>query len=164
MSAVARADSTEERMRELVSRLLINHKELSTTYRNLHDAAIDVVSGNQAELSYIQKAYLFVSEANLICFYQWELLSITPYIKPDSRSDFFTLRVKDLDRAIFESRDRVNSLKLYYAFIDNERARGLIDEAVGMIEANVYTFEELMALMKPLSNTGNPFDRLRESS
>jgi hypothetical protein len=142
-----------------LGRLYLNHKNLNHIYRNLHDVALDAMAGSDRQLSYIQKTYLFVNEANLMCFYQWELLSITDYIKEDYKTDYFTLRVKDLDRAIFESKDRVNSLKLYYGFIEIETARKLIDDAVGVIEANIYIYETLMDLLKPLANPPNPYEK-----
>ena len=102
----AQTNSIDRRLEDILGRLYINHKSLSVVYSKLHDQALEAVNGSDKQLSYIQKSYLFVSEANLVCFYQWELLSIIDYIKDSHRSDYFTLRVKDLKRAIFETRDR----------------------------------------------------------
>jgi len=159
-TTAAQTDSNNGRFEDILGRLYINHKSLTVVYSNLHDVALEAVIGSDQQLSYIQKSYLFVSEANLVCFYQWELLSIIEYIKDSHRSDYFTLRIKDLKRAIFESRDRVVSLKLYSAYIDNRGTIELIDEAVGLIEANIYMFEELVALLEPLANSPNPFDSI----
>jgi hypothetical protein len=145
-----------EALNELIARLYLNHKSLQTVYRDLHESAIDNAGGPDRQLSYIQKTYLFVSEANLICQYQWELLSTVDYIRQESRSDYFTLRVKGLRRAIFESRDRVNSLMLYYGFIDNSQTRKLLDDAIGLIEANIYTYENLVDILQPMANPPNP--------
>ncbi len=147
-------------LNELITRLYLNHDSLQTVYRDLHDAAIDNIDGPDRQLSYIQKSYLFVSEANLVCKYQWELLSIVNYIRQDSRSDYYTLRVKSLRRAIFESRDRINSLMLYHGFIENAETRKLLDDAIGLIEANIYTYEQIVAALQPLAN---PPNRLRPS-
>jgi hypothetical protein len=157
--APAQKNTLFSRLETQLGRLYLNHKSLNQIYRNLHDVALDAMGGSDRQLSYIQKTYLFVNEANLMCFYQWELLSITDYIKEDYQSDYFTLRVKDLDRAIFESKDRVNSLKLYYGYIEIETARKLIDEAVGLIEANIYIYETLMDLLQPLANPPNPYEK-----
>ncbi len=163
-TALAQSSAIDGRFEEIIGRLYLNHRSLSVVYTNLHDAALDAVNGTDQQLSTIQKSYLFVSEANFVCFYQWELLSITGYIKDSHRSDYFTLRVKDLERAAFESRDRVVSLKLYSAQIENPEPRELLDEAVGLIEANIDMFEELADLLKPLANPPNPFNRsLRDS-
>lgn len=156
LAAGANAGTKDEQLNDLIARLYLNHASLETIYRNLHDAAIDHVDGPDRQLSYIQKTYLFVSEANLVCLYQWELLSIVNYIRPESRSDYFTLRVKGLRRAIFESRDRINSLMLYYGFIENAETRKLLDEAIGLIEANVYTYEQLVDMLQPMANPPNP--------
>jgi hypothetical protein len=158
-NAYAQTEIPEDQLRTQLGRLYLNYKNLDRVYRSLHDVALDAVAGSDQQLSYIQKTYLFVSEANLVCFYQWELLSITGYIKEDHQSDFFTLRVKDLDRAVFESKDRVNSLKLYYGFIQDETALKLIDEAIGLIEADIYIYETLMNLLRPLANPPNPFNQ-----
>lgn len=158
--ASANTDDDQGRLSEIIGRLYLNHRQLTDVYRNLHDAALSEVNGPEQQLGYIQKSYLFVSEANLIGFYQWELLAVIGYVKDTHRSDYLTLRVKDLDRAIFESRDRINSLKLYHAFIAGETPRGLVDQAVGLIEANIYMYEELLELLKPQANPSNPFEKL----
>ena len=126
-----------------------------------------IVGGRKAHLAhpcYIQKTYLFVSEANLICRSQWELLSIANTIKDRHRSDYFTLRVKGLEWAAFESRDRVVSLNLYAAYIENAEPRKLIEEAVGLIEANIDMYDELATLLEPLTNPPNPYGRNRKES
>jgi hypothetical protein len=155
-SAGAQSGPGGEALNELIARLYLNHKSLHTVYKDLHESAIDNVGGPDRQLSYIQKTYLFVSEANLICLSQWELLSIVDYIRQESRSDYFTLRVKGLRQAIFESRDRVNSLMLYYGFIDNSQTRKLLDDALGLIEANIYTYEQLVDILRPMANPHNP--------
>ena len=160
----AQTDPIDRRLEDILGRLYINHKSLTVVYSKLHEAALEAVHGSDKQLSYIQKSYLFVSEANLVCFYQWELLSIIDYIKDSHRSDYFTLRVKDLKRAIFETRDRVVSLKLYSGYIDSRETLKLLDEAVGLIEANIYMFEELAAILKPLANTPRPFDSYPQDS
>ena len=130
ISAVkTQAESTENSLESRVEKLYLNYRELDHIYKELHNEAVSQISGPDIQLSYIQKSYLFINEANLVCFYQWRLLSITPYIKNERKSDFFTLRVKGLDKAIFESRDRINSLKLYYSFIDSQSVQKLIDSA-----------------------------------
>ena len=156
VTTAAHSGATDEQLNELIVRLHLNHDSLREVYRDLHEAAIDNIEGPDRQLSYIQKSYLFVSEANLVCQYQWELLSIVNYIQQESRSDYFTLRVKGLRRAIFESRDRVNSLMLYYGFIDNAETRKLVDDAIGLIEANIYTYEQLVDMLKPMANPPHP--------
>ena len=156
LTAGTHAGAQDDPLSELISRLYLNHTSLQTIYKNLHEVAIDNVSGPDRQLSYIQKSYLFVSEANLVCRYQWELLSIVHYIRQESRADYFTLRLKGLRRAIFESRDRINSLMLYYGFIDHTQARKLVDDAIGLIEANIYTYEQLIDMLMPMANPPNP--------
>ena len=78
------------------------------------------------------------------------------YIRQESRSEYFTLRVKRLRRAIFESRDRINSLMRCYGSIDHSETRKRIDEAIGRIEANIHTYEQLVDMRKPMANPLNP--------
>lgn len=158
-TALAQAEDIDSHLKEIIGRLYLNHKSLSVVYSNLHDTALDAVNGSDEQLGFIQKTYLFVSEANLMCLHQWELLSIIGYIKDSHLSDYYTLRVKGLERAVFESRDRLVSLKLYSAYIESPEPRELIEEAVGLIEANIYMFEELADLLKPHANPPNPFTR-----
>ena len=160
VTASADTGDDQGRLSEIIDRLYLNHRQLTDVYRNLHDAALSAVNGPEQQLGYIQKTYLFVSEANLIGLYQWELLAVIGYVKDTHRADYLTLRVKDLDRAIFESRDRINSLRLYRAFIAGETPRGLIGQAIGFIEANIYMYEELLELLKPQANPSNPFEKL----
>ena len=154
----AHTESLEEVLASQVEKLYLNYRELDHIYKDLHNVAVSEIDGSDKQLSYIQKAYLFVSETNLICYYQWRLLSITPYIKNESLSDFFTLRVKGLDKAIFESRDRINSLKLYYSFIESQSARNLIDAAIGIIEGDIYIYEKIFEILRPLTNSPEKFD------
>ena len=157
-AAAALSPEAEDRLKTNVARLYLNYKSLATVYRSLHDVALDATAGSDQQLSYIQKVYLFVNEANLICFYQWELLAVIDYIKEERRSDYYTLRVKDLDRSIFESRDRVNSLNLYSAYIESAAARKLIDDAVGLIQADIYLYEDLRDTLKPHANPANRYN------
>jgi len=159
MDTVSAADPWKAEIRPLVERLHVNYLSLDAVYHQLHEAAIDAVDRSAEELGYIQKTYLFVSEANLICFYQWELLAIVDYIEDDKVADYLTLRVRDLDRSIFESRDRINSLQLYSGFIDHAGARQSIEQAVGLIEANIYTYEALRDVLQPLANPPNRYNR-----
>ncbi|MFZ0133754.1 MAG: hypothetical protein WAK95_14535 [Desulfobacterales bacterium] len=158
--APAQSEEADWRLPDIIGRLYLNHKQLTNVYRDMHDAALTAVNGPDQQLGYIQKTYLFVSEANLIGFYQWELLAVIDYIKDTHRSDYFTLRVKDLDRAIFESKDRVISLKLYHGYITEDSPRALIDKAIGLIEANIYMYEDIIDQLKPLANPPNPFEKL----
>lgn len=162
--ASARSGEVDGRLAEVIGRLYLNHKQLTEVYRDLHDAALVAANESDQQLGYIQKTCLFISEANLIGFYQWELLAVIDYIRDTHRSDYFTLRVKDLDRAVFESRDRVASLRLYYDFIVGETPRGLIDQAIGLIDANIYMYEGILSLLKPLANPPNPFETLLKDS
>jgi hypothetical protein len=35
-----------------------------------------------------------------------------------------------------------------------------VDQAIGLIEANIYMYEELLELLKPQANSPNPFEKL----
>jgi uncharacterized protein YeeX (DUF496 family) len=157
-TAAGFSTDAQSRLELIVGRLYLNYKSLDNIYKDLHEASLEAFNGSDQQLSYIQKAHLFVNEANLICFYQWELLGIIEYIKADRRSDYFTMRVKDLGRSIFESRDRIDSLKLYQAYIENDAASKKIDEALGIIEANIYIYEEIRDILKPHANPANRFN------
>lgn len=147
------------KLQSLAERLYVNYRSLDDIYHQLHDAAIETSGRSAEELSSIQKAYLFVSQANLIAFYQWELLVAVDYIEEEKMADYLTLRIKDLDRSIVESRDRINSLKLYSGFIDHDAALQSIDQAIGIIEANIYTYEALHELLRPQANPPNRYNQ-----
>jgi len=153
------AEGWQGEIRTLIERLQANYRSLDEVYHRLHAAAIDTAERSAEELSYIQKTYLFVSEANLICYSTWQLLAAVEYIEQEKLADYLTLRVRDLDRSIFESRDRVTSLKLYSAYIEHAEALQAIDRAIGLIEANIYTYEALRDTLQPLANPPNRFNR-----
>ena len=155
----AGSEETHGQLHSKIEELYLNYIELKRIYQDLHNVAVDEIGGPDIQLSYIQKAYLFVNEANLVCYTQWRLLSIISYIKQESLSDFFTLAAKDLEKAAFESRDRVNSLKLYYSYIDSQEARKLIDAAIGIIEGNIYMYEQMVEIIRPLTNTPEKFQQ-----
>jgi hypothetical protein len=153
------AEGWKAEIRPLVERLHVNYRSLDAVYHRLHEAAIETVDRSAEELSYIQKTYLFVSEANLICFYQWELLAAVDYIQEKKMADYLTLRIKDLNRSIFESRDRIHSLKLYSGFIEHSGALESIDQAIGLIEGNIYTYEALRDALQPRANPPNRYNQ-----
>jgi len=136
-----------------VEALYLNFHELKVVHSDLHAAArqhIENQGGRQ--LAEIQSAARFIDKANLIAYYQWELMSITPYIKAKARSDFFTLRVKDVADAHQKSKDLILGIKVYDAFIRDPDALALIAKGIGLIEQHMASYDALLDLMTPLAN------------
>ena len=69
-TAIGLTLAAQQRLEAIVGRLCLNYKRLNNIYKDLHEVALDFAAGSDQQLSYIQRAYLFVNEANLICFYQ----------------------------------------------------------------------------------------------
>ena len=139
-------------LRGPVEKLYLNYHALKAVHSDLHAAARRHIEASGSQLAEIQSAARFVHQANLIAYYQWELLSITNYIRDRSRSDFFTLRVKDIADARQQSKDLILAIKVYDAFIRDPQALSLIAKSIAHIEQNVALFETIHALMLPLSN------------
>jgi hypothetical protein len=139
-------------LRTEVERLYLNYHELKAVDSDLHTAALLNMERSDGQLGHIQSAARLIEQANLIAYYQWQLLSITEYIRDSARSDFFTLRVSDVAEARRKSKDLVLTIKVYDAFIKDAAALALIEKAVGHIERNVAIYEALHALMLPMAN------------
>jgi hypothetical protein len=135
-----------------VEQLYLNYYELRVIYSDLRNVGRLQIGQPGEQLSEIQTAARFIDQANLIAYYQWELLSITEYIHEDARSDFFTLRAKDIVDARQKSQDLILAIKVYDAFIHDPAALALIAKGIEHIEQNVATFGALYDLMLPLAN------------
>jgi hypothetical protein len=107
---------------------------------------------SDGQLNEIQTAARLIDQANLIAYDQWKLLSITEYIRDSARSDFFSLRVKDIAEAHRKSKDLVLTIKVYDAFIKDAVALALIEKGIAHIERNMVIYEAMHALMMPLAN------------
>ena len=143
-------------MRAEVEKLYLNYHELKIVHSDLHAAARRHIEESGEQLAEIQSAARFMDQANLIAYYQWELLSITEYIREEARSDFFTLRVKDLTDAHQKSKDLILAIKVYDAFIRDSQALALIEKGIGIIQRDMVIYNALVTLMIPLSNMTEP--------
>jgi hypothetical protein len=151
--------SVDTHLRPHVERLYLNYKQLQEIHKDLHDIAITSFQGPEKQSSYIRQTNLFISEANLMCWSQWELLSMTTFIKDEHKIDFYTLRSRDLRTVITESNHRIHLLKLYSGYIRNQKALESIDTAIGIIEGNVYLFETVTELLQPLIHPPNTYNQ-----
>ena len=152
LHSVASATEPFSRVEEITGRLLMNTKKLDHIYQDMHDYAQWTMNQSDRQLDYIQKSYLFINEAKTISFYQWELISVFDYIKAERKSDYITLRYKDLRRAIDDTKLTIHLLNTYMIFIEKPEVQQSIEEAIGLIQGNIYMYEELRELLRPLSN------------
>jgi len=150
--SLASATETYSRVEEITGKLLMNTKKLEHIYQDMHDYAQWTMNQSDRQLDYIQKTNLFINEAKTISFYQWELISVFDYIKEERKSDYITLRYKDLRRAIDDTKLTVHLLNTYVIFIEKPEVQQSIEEAVGLIQGNIYMYQELRELLRPLSN------------
>jgi hypothetical protein len=143
-------------IRTQVEALYLNYHDLKVVNSDLHAAARRHIEEAGEQLAEIQSAARFVDQANLIAYYQWELLSITEYIRDGARPDFFTLRVRDIADARQKSVDLILAIKVYDAFIRDPHVLALIEKGIGHIQQNISIYEALHTLMMPLSNRPEP--------
>jgi len=139
-------------LRTEVERLYLNYHELRIVYSDLRAAARLHMEREGGQLGEIQNAARFIDQANLIAYYQWELLSITEYIRDSARGDFFALRVRDIADAQQKSKDLVLAINVYDAFIQDPEALALIAKGVRHIEQHMDLYEALYRLMLPLAS------------
>jgi hypothetical protein len=133
-----------------VEALYLNYWDLKRLHGDLHTVALAHIESGGPQLDEIQDAARFVQQANLIAFYQWELLSIAEYIHERARDDYFTLRVRDLIDARDQSNDLVLSIKVYDAFIRDPQALALIGACMNRIEKHRGLYLQMAQELKRL--------------
>lgn len=140
---------------EVIEQLHLSQKAAEAAFRELRDLAEGYLGQSDGQLNHYQKIYLHLRHANQICRSQWELFAIVNYIRPDARTDYFTLRVQDLKRAVFETETVLKTLDIYRAFLANPGAAVLVDKAVGTVETHLYLYEKLLDRCRPLARQGS---------
>jgi hypothetical protein len=139
-------------MKPVVEALFMNHKQLEYLHGDIHEVARELLFQSDRQLDYIQKAALYIKEAYLLGYAEWQLLSIMEYIKPDSLQDYLTLRRKGLTQSIPEIQYTIKQIELYRNFIQDKRADKIIRDAVGIIEGNIRLMGRLKEMVKNFSN------------
>ena len=137
-----------------VEALYLNYHELKTLHSDLHTAALAHIEAAGPELAEIQSAARFIQQANLIAFYQWELLSITHYIRAGARRDFYTLRERDLMDARDKSKDLIIATKVYEAFVRDPQATALIAACIQRIEMHIELYGRMARELRALNGRG----------
>jgi hypothetical protein len=121
-------------LKSSVEALYLNYWELKRRHQDLHHVALAHLETSGPHLAEIQSAARFIDHANTIAYYQWELLSITAYVRESARHDFYTLRARDLIDARDKSKDLILSTRVYEAFIRDPQALELIQVCIVHIE------------------------------
>ena len=139
-----------EPLKTSVEALYLNYWDLKGLHSDLRAAARLHIEASGAQLAEIQSAARFIQQANLIAFYQWELLSITAYIREDARRDYFTLRARDLIDARDKSHDLILSVQIYEAFIRDPQALELIAACIQRIEKHMALYQQMAQTLQEL--------------
>ena len=105
---------------------------------------------------------MLVNEARTIGYCQWELMSLSKDIVVGRRTDYLTRRNRGLKRAVHESRHRIVTLQLYSAYIRSDPALAAIDKAIGLVEGNIYLYQDLGDLIEPYVHPPNRYNQLVE--
>jgi hypothetical protein len=142
-----------KRLQTVTEQLYMNVRQLDHIYKDVREfAQKSVLRGSDRQLDYIQKASLYINDARRLAHHQWQLFSIMNYIRTDARTDYYTLRLNDLPGVVSDTRFAVKLLELYSASIENEFVKTAIGNALGIIEANLYMFAQMEAILRPLSH------------
>jgi hypothetical protein len=147
-----------EPLKSDVAALYLNHRELKRLHSDLHAAARAHIEAQGGQLAEIQSAARFIQQANLIAFYQWELLSITEYIRESARHDFMTLRIRSLIDARDRSNDLIMATRVYEAFIRDPHALQLIGTCIDHIEKNRELYLKMVHELENLAGSVSPRD------
>ena len=135
-------------VKEKTEQLYLNYKQLDSFYKDLREITSAYIYQSDQQLNYMQKIALYINEARLTSYYQWQMLSVVEYIKADYLKDYFILRTRDLQRAIKELKFLLSLLDLYTTYVENKAALEPVDEAVSNINGTVYLFEGLVQVLK----------------
>ena len=144
------APSEWEPLKASVEALYLNYRDLETLHSDLHTAAQIHLENSGSQLAEIQSAARFIQQANLIAYYQWELLSITHYIRATALRDFYTLRERDLRDARDKSKDLILATRVYEAFINDPKALKLIAACIQRIEKHMGLYAQMAAELRQL--------------
>ena len=125
---------------------------MTEIYRDLHAFAQYSLDGPDNQLDYIQKLYLTVDRARMQGYYLWRILSVFDYLENRRKKDFLTLYEEELRRATEDFRLSITLIELYAAYVEKEQIQNTVREAAGLIEANIYMYEELGSLLAPYVN------------
>ena len=156
LGCAATGDSPEwGPLKDSVEALYLNYHELKALHSDLHAAALAHIEADGPELAEIQSAARFIQQANLIAFYQWELLSITHYIRASARRDFYTLRERDLQDAQDKSNDLIMATKVYEAFVRDPLANELIAACIQRIEQHIDLYARMAIELRDLNGRGS---------
>ena len=142
--------SPRQQIDTVVDQLTLNCVQLGEVYRTLHEIAEATMVTAEKEFDRLQKVYLFVNEARLVCRCQGKLLSALDSIKAEFMPDYLRRRLQDLQQAVSEAKQTIRLLELYSGFIDDAKALEAVDNAVGIVNANIYMYEQLMSLLPGL--------------
>ena len=134
-------------LKEKTEQLYINYKLLDDLYKDVRKVAGAYIYQSDQQLNYVQKAALYINEARLTSYYQWQMLSVIEYIKPAYLEDYFILRQKDLHKAKKDLNFLITLLDLYSTYIENQAALKPVDEAVAHIKGTIYLFEGLIQML-----------------
>lgn len=148
-----------ETIRSVVEKLAVNVHELRAVYDELHIAARDALGGDtpDRQMDYVQKVYLHVNGALLVAEYQYQLMSVLNYIKDARRADYLTLRARGLDTARARMKAAIEYIDLYGAFITSPKATAAIPQARALIHGNIYLYDRLLDILKPLIHPAGAF-------
>ena len=146
---VAAEEQNQALLKEKTEQLFLNYKLLDGLYKNLREVTSAYIYQPDQQLNYMQKIALFVNEARLTSYYQWQMFSVMEYIKPEYKSDYYSIRTKDLQKAKTDLKFLLTLLDLYANHIENQAALKPVDEAVTNIKVTVYLFEGLLQILHP---------------
>ena len=153
-------EATIDQMQTISGRLYLNDRELKAIYEEMHGYAQFTPGGPDRQLDYIQKLYLIIGRSRTHGYYLWRFLSIFDYLDEARKNDFLTLYEAELRQARDDVRLSIQLIDLYSAFIEKEEIRKTAARAEGILEANVYMYEKLAALIAPYVNPALPPRRI----
>jgi hypothetical protein len=110
-----------------------------------------VFDPDDRQLGTIQKVALYVQDASIRTFHEWERLSVIQYIRSEMLQDYLTLCAKGLATAIDAiGYDRM-FLVIYHPYIENQTVAGDVERSLVNIKAQVELMNRLSQRLLPLA-------------
>lgn len=147
----AATPNTLDTIRPPVETLYLNHKALDDVRSEILTLGQIHLYSPEDDLGPIHSAARLLHEANLIAYCQWELLSITEYIRHRFREDFYTLRLAGLRSARSQSADILTLLSVYDAFIKDEAILEQVQKGRALVETHIDLYDRLIESLLPLA-------------
>jgi hypothetical protein len=147
----AKADPLQ-RLKTVGDALYVNVASLENTFQDLQQMADDESLDVESRCC-VQVAAEAVFAARAIAYLQYSQVSGFAFIRSDARGPWCSLRQKELQQAVADSKSRIDTILYWLPGIKTPDVEEVIEQGLRLIQANIYMFETLSDLMPSVGQT-----------